>query len=162
MQLKSVLSSESPRRSPAQNRLTPWFQPKASQSLSVLPLVLFLASCMHLIVNYDPVTYKSLTDLKAETMLFFAEMAPNKPYAANTTQFEDFKVKIERIYEYEKGKKLNNETIAQVTEIRSMINDMMTLYKQQDHLSEFYVKEKKAQIEKAFDIAIATENSKTK
>ena len=162
MQLKKVLCPESPRRASAKNRIARWLQPTTACPLKLLPLLLFLASCMHLIVNYDPVTYKSLTDLKAETMLFFTEMAPTKPYAENTAKFEDFKLKVEKIYEYEKGKKLNNDTIAQVTEIRSMINDMMTLYKQQDHLSEFYVKEKKNQMEKAFDMAIATENSKMK
>ena len=159
---RTSVSQESPPKPLPKSRLAPWLQPKTSRALNLLPFLFFLASCMHLIVNYDPVTYKSLTDLKAETMLFFDAMGTNKPYVENAAKFEDFKLKVEKIFEYEKGKKLNNDTIVQVTEIRKMLNDMMALYKQQDHLSELYIKEKRSQLEKAFDIAIATENLKMK
>ena len=127
-----------------------------------ISFLFFLIGCVHLIANYDPITYKSLTDLKAESMLFLEQVSVDKPFDEYASKFEDLRLKMEKVYQYEKGKKLNNDTIAQVSEIRGMINGMITLYKNQNHLSPGYLKEKREQLENAFDLAISTENIKNK
>ena len=133
-----------------------------TKSVILIPFLFFLIGCVHLIANYDPITYKSLTDLKAESMLFLEQVSVDKPFDEYASKFEDLRLKMEKVYQYEKGKKLNNDTIAQVSEIRGMINGMITLYKNQNHLSPGYLKEKKEQLENAFDLAISTENIKNK
>ena len=143
-------------------RLRPRGRLKKAQPVLLVPFLLLWVGCVHLIANYDPITYKGLTDLKAETMLFLENMDAGKPYAEQTQRFEDLQLKIEKVYEYEKGKKLNNDTIAQLSEIRTMIQEITTRYKEQDTLSSFYLEEKKKQLETAFDLAIATESSKSK
>ncbi len=131
-------------------------------SAIVIPVLFFMLGCVHLIANYDPITYKSLTDLKAETGLFLKNVAGDKPYSEYALKFADLQLTMEKVYEYEKGKKLNNDTIAQVTEIRNMIDGVITLYKNQNRLTPGYLKEKKEQLESAFDLAIRTENTKSK
>ena len=135
---------------------------RKAKSIVVIPLLFFLIGCVHLIANYDAITYKSLTDLKAQTSLFLVQIFGTKPYAEYAAKFEDLQLQVEKIYQYEKGKKLNNDTIFEVSEIRNMINAIITLYKSQDKLSPGYLKEKKEQLEKAFDLAIATESTKSK
>lgn len=126
------------------------------------PFLFLWIGCVHLIANFDPVTYKSLTDLKAETILFLQNIDETKPYAEYAAKFDDLKLQMEKIYEYEKGKNLNNDTIAQISEIRTMIQDLVTRYKGQNKLSPVYLEEKIKQLEQAFALTIATENFKSK
>lgn len=126
------------------------------------PVVFLWVGCVHLIAGYDPVTYKSLTDLKAEMMVCLEKADPAQPYSEHSQKFEELQLDIEKVYEYEKGKKLNTDTIAQISEIRTMFQDLTARYKEQNQLSTFYLQEKKGQLETAFDLAIATENSKLK
>lgn len=130
---------------------------------ALLAPVLFLwVGCVHLIAGYDSVTYKSLTDLKAEMMVCLEKADPAQPFSEHAQKFEELQLDIEKVYEYEKGKKLNTDTIAQISEIRTMFQDLTARYKEQNQLSAFYLQEKKDQLETAFDLAIATENSKLK
>jgi hypothetical protein len=129
----------------------------------LLALVLFFGvGCVPLIAGYDPVTYKGLTDLKAEMMVCLEKVDPAQPYSESAKKFEDLQLGIEKVYEYEKGKKLNTDTIAQIAEIRDMFHDLTGRYKEETHLSAFYLQERKGQLQTAFDLAIATENSKLK
>ena len=127
-----------------------------------IPFLLICLGCIHLISHYDPVTYKGLTDVKAETALFLENVSGDKPYSEYAANFADLQLQVEKIYEYEKGKKLNADTLAQISEIRAMIQDMMNLYKEKNKLSVLYLQEKKKQLETAFDLAIATEDSKSR
>ena len=143
----------------SRNRKLPYRKVTSSIAISFL---FFLIGCVHLIANYDPITYKSLTDLKAGSMLFLEQISPDQSFSEYAAKFEDLQLQMEKVYQYEKGKKLNNDTISQVSEIRGMINSMITLYKNQNHLSPGYLKEKREQLENAFDLAISTENIKNK
>lgn len=131
-------------------------------AFALTPFLILWMGCAHFIANYDPITYKSLTDLKAEIVLFLEKVDPVKPYTEYAPQFEDLKLKLEKVYEYEKGKKKNDDTIAQITEVRTMLHDLVALYKEQNKLNAFYLDEKKKQLATALDIVITTENSKTK
>ena len=126
------------------------------------PLMVVWIGCVHLIADYDQVTYKSLTDLKAETMLFLEKVNADQPYAEYAAKFDDLQLQLEKVYQYEKGKKLNSDTIGQITEIRTMLQETMDRYKEQNKLSSFYLQEKIKQLETAFDLAISTENSKSR
>jgi hypothetical protein len=127
-----------------------------------VPFLLLWAGCVHLIANYDVVTYKGLTDLKAETMLFLENIDGGKPYSEYAGKFEDLQLQIEKVYEYEKGKRLNDDTIAQVGEVRAMLQEMIKRYQEQNQLNSIYLQEKKQQLEAAFDLTITTENLKLK
>jgi hypothetical protein len=126
------------------------------------PLLLVWAGCVHLVAYYDAVTYKGLTDLKAETMLFLENIDGGRSYSDYASKFEDLRLQIEKVYEYEKGKRLNDDTIAQVGEIRGMLQEMIKRYQEQNQLGAFYLQEKGQQLETAFDLAITTENLKMK
>jgi hypothetical protein len=128
----------------------------------VLALAIFIAGCVHLVSDYDAWTYRSLTDLKAETLLFLDVVRDNPKATGLGQKLEDLKLAAGKAFEYENGKAVNSETIAQLIEIRKLIDGMARLYQEQGALSPDYLKEKRVQFERAFDAAIATENLKIK
>ena len=79
---------------------------KKGMALLLLPIV-FLASCA-LMTGYDPISYKTATDLKAESLLLM-DKATQAPDPALLAKIDDMRVKLSQAYEYEKGKKGPNK-----------------------------------------------------
>lgn len=129
----------------------------------ILPIILVMwAGCAPLISSYDAVSYKNLTDLKAEMMVFLDKVDSSQPYVQYRKGFEDLRLEIEKVYEYEKGKGLNEDTVVQVEELRTIFLDLMRSYRQQNTVSQFYLEEKIIQLKDALDTMIKTESAKPK
>jgi hypothetical protein len=121
-------------------------------------------SCAIPISYRDAVTYKNLTDLKAEAMSL-VETFDTKPVAANEAAIENVTLEFRKALEYEKGKgKSNNDTIEQLNKIQGLLNDDIKDYRENGNatLGPKYFQEAAIVLGQAFDIAIATENLKNK
>jgi hypothetical protein len=75
---------------------------RLAKKLLSLNLVLFFFTACASITPYDPTSYKTATDLKAETLVLIdkAKDAPG-PHAA---AIESVRIKLNQAYEYENGK----------------------------------------------------------
>jgi len=124
----------------------------------------WLTCCAVPITYHDAATYKNLTDLKAETVMF-VETFDTKPFAANEAAIADITLKFRKAYEYEKGKgKPNGDTMRQFDEIWKLLNADITDYRENGNstLGPKYFREAAVVLGQAFDITIATENLKNR
>lgn len=147
----------------------------------VLFLSIFFATsgCVHLVSYYDAISYKNLTDLKGEMKVFFDRAAKDGAHGESDLNIlKDFKIKISKAYEYEKGKKLNDDTVAQFKELDKFLDETLANYPtrtwnsenkcespaaespEKGCLTSTYCDLKWKVLETAFDIAITTERLK--
>jgi len=73
----------------------------AFQTWAAISVVLLLTGCAA-IAGYDPTSYKTATDLKAEALLLI-EKAKDPP-GPHTAEIVSLRLKFRQAYEYEKGK----------------------------------------------------------
>jgi len=124
----------------------------------------FLTSCSIPISYRDAVTYKNLTDLKAEAMML-VETFDTKPVTQNEAAIENITLEFRKALEYEKGKgKSNSDTMQQFDKIQKLLNDDIADYRENGNatLGPKYFREAAVVLGQAFDIVIATENLKNK
>ena len=141
---------------------------KKNVALLILPIVV-LAGCA-LMTGYDPTSYKTATDLKAESLLLM-DKATQAPDAAMLAKIDDMRVKLRKAYEYEKGKDGPNKiTVAQWELLNDAKKDLLGGFlkdweakqSQPKGFSKAFVDQKKEQIGKAFDQIIELESAKVK
>jgi len=109
---------------------------------------------------FDATTYKSLTDLKAETLFLYDTFATDSLDEAEVTAT---RLKLAQIYEYEKGKgEQNKETREQVEIIQQMFGRHLGDRAKNGKWSAVHLVNQKTNLAEAFDIAIATERLKNK
>jgi hypothetical protein len=109
---------------------------------------------------YDATTYKSLTDLKAETLFLYETFATDSVEEAKIMQV---RLKLAQAYEYEKGKGANNkETREQVEIIQQMFGRHVSDRMNKGKWTSVHLANQKTNLAEAFDIAIATERLKNK
>jgi hypothetical protein len=124
----------------------------------------WLQGCSIPISYRDAITYKNLTDLKAEAMTL-VETFDTRPVAQNETAIENVTLEFRKALEYEKGKgKANNDTVKQLEEIQKLLNDDIKDYRENGNatLGRKYFYDAAEVLGQAFDTAIATENLKNK
>jgi hypothetical protein len=132
--------------------------------LSMLLAGTWLTSCSIPLSYRDAITYKHLTDLKAEAMTL-VESFDTKPVAQNEAAIDNMTLEFRKAHEYEKGKgKSNNDTLKQLDEIWKLLNADIADYRESGNstLGQKYFREAAVVLGQAFDIAIATENLKNK
>ena len=137
--------------------------PKVS-ILIILSCFILLVGCFHNVSYYDARTYQNLTGLKAEMKLAFEEFVVNGASGIDDSKIlKAFRLKIARALEYEMGKELNDDTVAQFVVLDKTIRKIVDRSKKNgDTLSAGYCKGKRMILEQAFDMAIATERGKIK
>lgn len=163
---------------------------RSKSKLCVLYLNLFLiillviSGCTRLVSYYDAISYKNLTDLKGEMNVFFERSAQEGAHGKSDLDIlRAFRIDISKAYEYEKGKKSNDDTIAQLEILDKTVREVLDRYAKRTWTSEGkcseieegaairpedgcltagYSKAKWRIFEEAFDIAIETERSKLK
>ncbi len=124
----------------------------------ILSIICLFSSCTSLknytqpIPTYDQKTYESLTFLKADIILFYDTFSI-KP---DESVYKDFIVRFSRLYEYEKGKKGNEEVAEQV----NIIKNMLIRHCHEAPYSKVMLENKKEIICSALDIVISTEYTK--
>lgn len=150
--------------------------------LSAIIVSIALLTGCSFVSHYDSMSYKQLTDLKGEMKVFF-ENCQNDGASGDAALYKlnNFKKKSAQAYEYEKGKKLNDDTVAQLKIIDDTVSGIIDIYKsnmmegteckeRKDKvliaelgcLKPVYCKAKWKIFSEKFDIAIATENLKIK
>lgn len=133
--------------------------------LGAILLLLTLSGCSGIPISYyDATTYTQLTSLKAETTLL-VESFDTKPAGENESSIEQVTLSLRKAYEYEHGKgDPNSDTSKQFEKIMTLFNDDVKDYREDGPgaLGKKYFHEASVVLGQAFDIAIATENSKNK
>jgi hypothetical protein len=128
-------------------------------------VTLVLAACSGIPISYyDATTYTQLTSLKAETGSLI-EVFDTKAASQNEAKIETVTLNLRKAYEYEKGKGApNSDTTRQFEKLFKLFTD--TVQEARDNapasLGPKYFSEASKVLGQAFDIAIATENTKNK
>ncbi|HEY6242020.1 MAG TPA: hypothetical protein VIW78_14435 [Burkholderiales bacterium] len=124
-----------------------------------------LVACAVPISYYDATTYKNLVDLKVESTILVASF-DTKAVAENEGKIADVEMKLQKAYEYEKGKGVaNSGTMIQLEKIKGMFESDVDDYRSKDPkgtLGRKFFREAAITLGQAFDIAIGTENLKNK
>jgi uncharacterized protein YaaR (DUF327 family) len=128
----------------------------------VLLILLLLSSCATFqawfkpVAHYDQASYQNLTGLKAELNAFIDHLKPETPQ----DKIEAFYLMFDKIYEYEKGKGLENtETTQQLTLLKGRIV-VFVQEAQASLLDQTYRDAKKETLDRILDVIISTENAR--
>jgi hypothetical protein len=136
-----------------------------AQLIGGAALTLLAGACTLPISYYDATTYKNLVDLKVETTMLVASF-DSKAVADNEGKISDVAMKLQKAYEYEKGKgNANSGTMIQLEKIKGMFESDIDDYRSKDPkgtLGRKFFREAATLLGQAFDIAISTENLKNK
>jgi len=149
---------------------TPTFiKPKVPKKKGVGTILLipifFLVACAA-ITNYDPTSYKTATDLKAESLLLI-EKATDPPNL-HADEIVSLRLKLRKALEYESGKgKPNTITVTQWRVLNSPTGGLIggflsTWEKERAGFNKIFLEEVKENVGKAFDEIIKLENAKVK
>jgi hypothetical protein len=124
-------------------------------------IVMTLASCATIqswfkpVVKYDQRSYESFTTLQAKMKMFVDNLKPD-----SVDNVESFYLDFNIVYEYEKGKGLeNNETITQLDILRGRLDAFIGEASTRE-LSKVYRDAKKETLSRILDVIIATEYAK--
>ena len=133
------------------------------KTFQIILFILFLSGC-HFVSYYDSISYKNLTDLKGEMKVAFDAFSKNGAKGeSDFSVLKNFKTELSKGYEYEKGKGKNGDTVAQWEILNNEIDEVIQRFiNNNNELSSGYCQGKWMVFDKAFDIAIETENNKLK
>jgi len=141
------------------------FPKKKGVGTILLIPIFFLVACAA-ITNYDPTSYKTATDLKAESLLLI-EKATDPPNL-HADEIASLRLKLRKALEYESGKgKPNTITVTQWRVLNSptggLIGGFLSNWEEKNAgFSEPFLEEVKENVGKAFDEIIKLENAKVK
>jgi len=131
--------------------------------VSLLFLSLYFLGCAYLsgrVTYYDPITYKSLTDLKPEVIALYDTFTGD---SIDTSKIAAVRLKLAQMFEYENGKGAKNiETTKQVKIIQEMFERHVEDRIKNGKWNETHLNNQKQNITEAFDMAIQTERLKNK
>jgi hypothetical protein len=126
-------------------------------------LVIALAGCNSISV-FSQYAYQQAVDLKAASLSLISHS--DQTYQNYQKDVEDLNQKIDKAYEYAKGRKDNELSIKQWEILKdpdgNMLGGFLKKWKSQDKISSTYLSEKIKQISDAFDEIINLENRKPK
>lgn len=123
-------------------------------------VLLLLQACLAAISRYDPVSYSTLTSLKAEVATL-VETFDSTAVAANASEIARVRLALRKATEYEKGKgPPNQDSVDQMAKVTTLFDNTVAAYRRGDNLGPRFYREQARQLEQAFDIIIATEQSK--
>lgn len=146
-----------------------FFKPTVSKKKGVGTLLLipifFLVACAA-ITNYDPTSYKTATDLKAESLLLIDKATG--PPTQHADEIESLRLKLRKALEYESGKgKPNVITVNQWKVLNSptggLIGGFLSNWEEKKAgFSKPFLEEVGKNVGEAFDEIIKLENAKVK
>lgn len=130
----------------------------------LLPLFAFalFTSCSALIATHDHYAYTQTIDIKVE-LLYLMEQA-EEPFIRHREEVRVVEMKIEKIYEYEKGRPKNEITAAMWEKFKSpdhfLFGGFMKRWKEKEVLSPVFIRESTKTISAAIDQIIGLESGK--
>ena len=132
-----------------------------SPNLVALPACLLLAACS-LIAHYDQAAYEHATNAKVDTLALMSKATGS--YDDHEKEVEALARQLDKAYEYDRGRKLNQITVAQWDILRDPDHDLaggfLKMWKAKGSVSPAFIAEKKKQIADAFDQIIQLESGK--
>jgi len=136
-----------------------------SRQLLTYPVLIFfllLQSCalFNGITYYDYTTYKNLTENKAEVLALYETFINEK---VDSAAVREVRLKLSKMYEYEKGKgETNQETFKQIQILRDIFDRHVNARLQNGKWTTENMQNLSENIADAFDLAISTEALKNK
>lgn len=124
-------------------------------------LFVALAGCST-IAHYDQVAYEHAVDAKVDTLRLMSKATGS--YAEHEKDIEAVTAELDKAYEYDRGRGLNNVTVEQWDILRDPNRDLVggffKTWKTRGVLGATFVDEKKKQVADAFDQIIQLEAGK--
>ncbi|XPV70535.1 MAG: hypothetical protein ACNI25_08105 [Halarcobacter sp.] len=138
-----------------------------NRNLSVIWMILFsfiISGCSLLIDKYDTVAYQNATSIKVDSLELMDKAT--QPYSKNKIIVDRLKVKVEKAYEYAKGRP-KNELVTKQWEImkdpsRNLLGGFLARWKEKGTLSKIFIIETKRNVSLGFDQIIGLESGKIK
>jgi len=131
------------------------------RSLIAIAACLVLAACS-LIAPYDRAAYEHATNAKVDTLALMSKATGS--YDEHEKDVEALVRQLDKAYEYDRGRQLNNITIAQWNVLRDpnrdLVGGFLEKWKVKGTLSPIFIAEKKKQVGDAFDQIIQLESGK--
>jgi len=128
----------------------------------ILPLTLILlgSGCSNTMPKFDQNAYEKSVSLKVDSLSLIAKST--KPYKTYQNEIDNLTLRIEKAYEYAKGKP-NNEIITKQWEIiknpnAHQIGGYLKRWKEKNQLSKAFIEEAQKTIAKGFDQVIGLES----
>ena len=132
-----------------------------SRSLIAAAACFLLAACS-LIAPPDRAAYEHATNAKVDTLALMSKAT--RSYNEHEKDVEALVRQLDKAYEYDRGRQLNNITIAQWDILRDpnrdLVGGFLEKWKAKGTLSATFVAEKKKQVGDAFDQIIQLESGK--
>ena len=139
-------------------------QMKISILAAPLGLTLLFSSACSLIAPYDRAAYEHATNAKVDTLALMSKATGS--YDEHEKEVEALVRQLDKAYEYDRGRQLNQITVAQWDILRDpnrdLVGGFLKVWKTKRTLSATFVTEKKKQIGNAFDQIIQLESGKLK
>ena len=133
----------------------------ASRNLIAVSFCVFLAGCT-LIARYDRVAYEHATSAKVDTLALMSKATGS--YDDHAKEVEALITQLDKAYEYDRGRQLNQLTVAQWDILRDpnrdLVGGFLKMWKAKGSLSATFIAEKKKQVADAFDQIIQLESGK--
>ena len=127
-------------------------------------VLILMASCNTLIATHDNYAYTQSIDIKVE-LLHLMEQA-NAPFKLHRGAVKTLQIKIDKAYEYEKGRPKNQITVAMWEKFKSpdryLFGGFIKRWKTEETLRPIFIKESKKSISLAIDQIIGLESGKIK
>jgi len=124
----------------------------------------FLCTACNTISVFDKYSYKETISAKIESLALMDKATES--YNDHEAAVETLTKSMLKIYEYEKHRTRNNETLRMWEIIldpgKHLLSGFFVKWKSDDHLNKAFIDQVKIQVEKGFDIIIDLENKKIK
>lgn len=122
-----------------------------------------LASCAT-ISSFDQQAYENATSLKVDARNVMANASQS--YSSQQTKVKELRTNLEKAYEYDLGRPLNEITVKQwdllLDPAGSLLGGFLSEWKESGTLLPGYVRSKQTQIGRGFDTIIGLESGKLK
>lgn len=135
--------------------------PEMNKQILVVLWIILLGGCSPLISIFDETAYKNGIDLKVDFQFLIESSV--KPFDQHQDQIDDFRKKLYKAYEHEKGRDKNNLTIEQY---KILISDdgpilgYFKVWKKNNQVSEYFKKQAMEQSAAIFDELLQLEHAK--
>ncbi len=127
----------------------------------LLPALALVAACTT-ISGYDQTAYSQVVSAKVDALALMDKAT--SPYSQNQKNVEAVTLEMDKAYEYEKGRTLNQITVKQWEILRNRDGDLfggfLKRWQEKGTLNSFFVDEKKKQVGDGFDQIIQLEAQK--
>jgi hypothetical protein len=136
------------------------YENSKSAALALLCLV-FGTSCST-IATFDQAAYEHATSLKVDAMVVMNKATES--YASHSRDIAELQISLDKAYEYDRNRPLNNVTIELWDKLRDPQGDLLggflREWKEDGPLLPKYVSAKEKQVAEAFDVIIQLESGK--